>query len=372
MSKFSLPLLLFYDNSENKKNAGMKRGDDNISMFLKTKLISFSDDYAVSWLNEEMANEKFVLSVSDNLLAQYAQNGTKNNMVVYEALCQIGNISKEDCEIYIKAHKGEEVKKRKSLYEEYPDGSYRWKYHYVKFSNGMIRALSRLFVSTIVYNAQKISWPTDNGKKVSPEGMMVEFDTITHKAIVYEISVLTSNVLVPFQRYINEVLNQIWDEIEKESDIDDNEKAVDFYTDMKIDPTKKWGVWRPVKDLDDALEKDMVAPYGIYMLYNSSDRKLYIGKAKEVYSRIDQHRKSKNAKEPMKHFDYFRFSLVDKKHYNLIYLIENAAIHDCAAIFSMPHAKTGRLNNISLQGHVTDDLNNIIIVNTDEAQTKWG
>lgn len=369
MNNFNLPLMLFYDNAEHKKKFGMKRGDDNIAMFLKTKLISFSDErYAKGWINEQMAHEEFFLSVSDDLFMKYSDDANLTDKMILNVLKQIQQLSKEDRVICIKAHHS---KSTKSLYEEYPDGNYRWKYHYVEFTDKMVKVLSRLFISTIVYNAQGISWPVDSfGNKYLPEGIEVEFNLESHVAQIRQLHIHTSNMIAPFQMYINDILRNIWAEIDNQIEDKENNTVVDFYTDLKFDKSEQWGKWHHISFLDEALNKGMIAPYGVYMLYDSEDKKFYVGKAKNVYERIDQHRKSKSHNEPMKKFDYFRFSLVDKRHIEKLYLIENAAIHDCAAIFNMPNAQTQRLSNISLQGHVTEDLNGIVMANVDESQRK--
>lgn len=384
---FKLPLVLYYDNDDMKKHVTGKKGSkrDNIAMFLKTNLISFPDRCAQDWIGEDvMINEKFSLSVSQELINKYKEGGPKENRVVYSALYELNNSCKNEETIIIQAHKSK-------TYEIIND-KIRWTYHYVKFSDVIVRKLSRVFVSTIVFNSKKIKWPTDNsGKKINPEGLMIEFDMDKHTAVITDISVYSPIDAIPFQVYINDVLDKIWDEIEQSDDeIKQNgdkteEKAVDYYTDLKIDATKNWGVWQPVSKLDEALATGLVAPFGVYMLYNSEKKTFYVGKGNEVYKRMDAHRKNKSPNEPMPEFDYFRFSLVDKKYHKELFLIENAAIHDCAAILNMPKAKTGHLNKISLQipvieemaksdkkeNHVTDDLSKIIMTNTDEAQTKW-
>lgn len=92
--------------------------------------------------------------------------------------------------------------------------------------------------------------------------------------------------------------------------------------------------WKPVSELEQLKTKVGAINNVIYMLYDDNNRYFYVGKADDLTVRLQQHRKDEN--DIMRNFTHFRYSKVSDAHVNDIYLIENAAIHDLAAIFNMP------------------------------------
>ena len=108
---------------------------------------------------------------------------------------------------------------------------------------------------------------------------------------------------------------------------------------------------------------------GVYMLFDSVNKLLYAGKANDLQTRILQHKSNQNGKDPIPHFDYYRFSLLNDNWYKQLFLVENSAIHDLAMLFNMKNGTT--YNGKALNNLFTDiKLGDITLVNTSETQTK--
>lgn len=126
--------------------------------------------------------------------------------------------------------------------------------------------------------------------------------------------------------------------------------------------------WQPVKELDFILVGDCVNV--IYMLYDENSQSFYVGKADDLKTRLTQHQKKTN--DPIKDFTHFRYSLLNEEYAQYIYYIENAAIHDCAAIIDMQNRKLlkSSLNENINNGKIKGNMNQIKMVNTAEHQTR--
>ena len=76
---------------------------------------------------------------------------------------------------------------------------------------------------------------------------------------------------------------------------------------------------------------------GIYMLYDQKNNQFYVGVGTKVLTRIEQHGSQQNESEPIPNWTHYRYTPVREQYYLMLYLIESAAIHDCAWIFSTPN-----------------------------------
>ena len=104
------------------------------------------------------------------------------------------------------------------------------------------------------------------------------------------------------------------------------------------------------------------------MLYDENKGHIYTGRADELVTRLRSHQNNPN--DPIPGFTHYRFSKLQDNYYKYSYLIEDAAIHDMAWIFSM--ARSSHFHN-SLEeeikeGNIRGDMNNIQMVNSAECQ----
>ena len=117
-------------------------------------------------------------------------------------------------------------------------------------------------------------------------------------------------------------------------------------------------------------EESLEGKAGIYMLYDINSNKFYVGKAKNLRERIIQHAKNIVGNDPIPDFTHYRYSLINMEYYELLYLIENAAIHDCAMILNMPKASKFNKPLIHVAKKASLSLENCEMVNTHERQRK--
>lgn len=137
--------------------------------------------------------------------------------------------------------------------------------------------------------------------------------------------------------------------------IDKDKKIRDFYD------RRQMSKWRDRSNLkkDNALD----GKPGVYMLFNKDKGHIYIGKAKNLLNRIKQH--SEDPKDPINDYTHYRYSVISEEYSELLYLIENAAIHDVAWIIDMPTAK---VYTPSLSKKIS--LTNCKLINNVEHQTR--
>lgn len=128
--------------------------------------------------------------------------------------------------------------------------------------------------------------------------------------------------------------------------------------------------WKTVKELDELQGKNVTVNNVIYMLYDDNNKYFYVGKADDLTERLQEHRKDEN--DIMRNFTHFRYSEVSDAHVNDIYLIENAAIHDLAAIFNMPKGVNykGIDWETCVMGWIPGSPNVYTLQNSVEKQTK--
>ena len=142
---------------------------------------------------------------------------------------------------------------------------------------------------------------------------------------------------------------------------DENDKLENFYDYSTVKD------WRPVEELKDIGVGD--CRNVIYMLYDENNESFYVGKAEDLKSRLVAHQMKED--DPIPNFTHFRYTILNEQYAQYILFIENAAIHDCAAILNMQKRKKLKM---SLQEHIKagsigGDIHEVVMVNDMEHQT---
>ena len=139
-------------------------------------------------------------------------------------------------------------------------------------------------------------------------------------------------------------------------------KKINYYQGEKATEWKTFEVLKKMK------EENVEIKNVVYMLFDCKHNYFYVGKADKMVKRLFEHRANPN--DEMRDFTHFRYTPIADEHATDIYLIENSAIHDCAAIFNMPSGNHYR--NIDMETHIfSGSINsNIIMTNDVEKQTK--
>lgn len=217
-----------------------------------------------------------------------------------------------------------------------------------------VNILKKLFVSTLVYNAEKMKCPLT-------ESITIEFDVEKRTATISDLSLYMPRN-DPFYRYARNAASILSTEAigldgycsEK------THKIKNFYDSSKMTP------WKAYEYLE--REKNISDMPGIYMLYDSASNEVYIGKAKRLKERIEQH--TKTPSDYMCNFTHYRYSAICDEYFEFLYLIENAAIHDAAQIVEMTNAKNYTSSLASLVKKTGNSLDECRLVNRVECQTK--
>lgn len=217
----------------------------------------------------------------------------------------------------------------------------------------ILMSLKKLFVSTLVYHAEN---------KIIPEleSITFTFDTKKREVVVTDLVLFQPNDN-PFYKYAKNCVSTLSVEaigLEEYSQSDDN-KVKNFYDQKKMTP------WTEVSKLEDDFTSLTLS--GVYMLYNIDTNQFYVGKAKKIKERIKQHQ---TPHDSMYGFTHYRYSAISGEYLEFLYLIENAAIHDCAWLLNMPRAKKYKLalaEKIKTSGVA---LNDCKMVNKVEQQTR--
>lgn len=229
----------------------------------------------------------------------------------------------------------------------------QYNYYITIFSRGLSGLLQQLFISTLVFAECGEKWP----EGIEKESFVFQFDTELKKATLVEINIYNPDN--PFQKYMRKSMRIVRRYTSQETKDND---VIDYYIDNKITQWDKYDK----KEFEEQMKREDNT-LGIYMLYDSSRGYFYVGKAEQVYSRMQQHRDSN---ELIKDFDYYRYSLVDPIYYEDIFLIENAAIHDCAMLFHMIGNKDYGEKSLSLMLPDGKDIKDVTMVNSVKKQSK--
>ncbi|MCR5022750.1 MAG: GIY-YIG nuclease family protein [Lachnospiraceae bacterium] len=229
------------------------------------------------------------------------------------------------------------------------------------FDKAFLEYIKRLFISTIVYEAKKKTLPIEKHETID-----FEFDT--HKEIVTITNIkLYEPQDDPFFTYARNAVYTLSVEAIGIGDysVSDEDHVKDFYSWNSISGWKK----RDVIMKEDG-EETLEGKAGIYMLYNAEKNEFYVGKARNLKERIIQHAKNVTGNDPIWDFTHYRYSLINMEYFEFLYLIENAAIHDCAMLIDMP--KAAKLNKplVNVADKASRSLNDCRMVNTHERQRK--
>lgn len=237
----------------------------------------------------------------------------------------------------------------------------KWKYFNTVFSPGLAGVLAQLFLSTRAYAAANMEWPMkDPNGKVQTESCQFTFDWVNKTAtltglVVYE----PKDPYYIFARENMRPRNPF-------RNSGGDEGVLNYYLEEEV---TGWEAYDPATFQGNiGSAKDVT---GVYMLYNSVKGTFYVGKADHVYKRMQEHRD--NARDTIRDFDYFRYSLIDPYYEEDIFLLENAAIHDCAMLFTMPHGKAYKekaLATLLRQKKTAPQLDQVCMVNKVERQTR--
>jgi len=228
------------------------------------------------------------------------------------------------------------------------------------FDRVLLEYIKRLFISTIVYAAKGKAFPEN-------EHETIEFTFDTVKGTV---TITSIHVYEPDDPYYEYAKNAVYTlSVEAiglgEYSMPDDNKIKDFYNWDNISSWKKRSFI-----FDDKANSALAGKAGVYMLYDDDKNELYVGKAINLLERIKQHADNVDGNDPIPDFTHFRYSIINMEYYEFLYLIENAAIHDCAMILDMP--KASKLNKplVKIVEKSGKTLDKCSIVNTHERQRK--
>lgn len=242
-----------------------------------------------------------------------------------------------------------------------------------KFPVSVHSILLPIFISSLVnYRAILEGTKKKNHKNIisnfEHESFVLDVDFENRKAILVAINLYKDddNPFIEYAR--NSMIHSSFNAVVGENVFDSvksrrsAEKIDNFYQYYSVKE------WQPVEKLDSILVGDCIN--AIYMLYDENSQSFYVGKADDLKTRLVQHQTKTN--DPIKNFTHFRYSLLNEEYAQYIYYIENAAIHDCAAILNMQNRKLlkSSLNENIQKGNLKGDMNQITMVNTAEYQTR--
>lgn len=363
-----------------------KKTDNNIENFYSHHRMKIYEEGVVQekWeINE--AVKKYSFDISEELLKKYESkedifrylNRLKENKSIYSVTIQPNRslrFRNDEIGIFFRGKK-EEYKKnyncndslaesfaKTDVEEEYlsdkgiaKHGNIMPQYNYyiTIFSKGLSGLLQQLFISTLVFAECGEKWP----EGIDKESFVFQFDTELKKATLVEINIYNPDN--PFNKYMRKsmrVVRRYTSQETKSSDV------IDYYIDNKITSWYRYNK----KEFEEQIKREDNT-LGVYMLYDSEKGYFYVGKADQVYSRMQQHRDSD---ELIKEFDYYRYSLVDPIYYEDIFLIENAAIHDCAMLFKMEKNSDYREKALSIILPDGKDIKDVTMVNSVKKQSK--
>lgn len=101
--------------------------------------------------------------------------------------------------------------------------------------------------------------------------------------------------------------------------------------------------------------------YALYMLWDCKNNLFYIGKAKDLRTRLEQHTDAKD--ELIRNFTHFRYSTLKENYRHLIYMFEMHEIHTAGWILSTPNANKDYLQALP-NCKSENNENSVSMVNT--------
>lgn len=219
------------------------------------------------------------------------------------------------------------------------------------FSEYLWNKLSALFLATFIsQNAH------------SKEGFVIKFDTVNKSAIItkVELEVPLNNPYFSFAR--KTAMLTTFSSIKGYALQSNGKKKANFYA------MSSGTEWKKVDDFNEMIKQKIEIKNVVYMLFDVKKNYFYVGKADRLVKRLKQHQN--DLKDEIREFTHFRYTPIDKSYINEIYLIENAAIHDCAAIFNMPNGVNYKHRDLETHVFNGSFSSKTIMTNRVEKQTK--
>jgi hypothetical protein len=204
---------------------------------------------------------------------------------------------------------------------------YKDEKQYIKcrISKYVLKAMKKLFISTLVYDCENQQLPV-------PESISFSFDPEKKEVKISDLEIYEP-LNNPYYKYARNAVDSLSVEaIGLDRYSVEEEKAIkDFYDRTQMSS------WKKKEKLVD--ESEVANRPGVYMLYDENNNTFYVGKAVQIKERILQHANNANGNDPIPCFTHYRYSVISPEYYEFLYLIENSAIHDFAWFLDMPKAK---------------------------------
>ena len=198
-----------------------------------------------------------------------------------------------------------------------------------------------------------IPWFSDN-----KEGFTLKIDS--ENAVITDINIYDAEGNNPFVEYSRKAMLQTSysNVLDLKFDMEKDSKLRDFYSSVKG--------WVSASELKSIKKGDVKNV--IYMLYDENKEEIYVGRADDLKERLEQHQNKTD--DPIPEFTHYRYSIIDQQYVDYSYFIEDAAIHDCAAVFEMKKRKNLKesLQSAISKNRIKGDMNSIAMVNTAESQ----
>lgn len=330
-----------------------KRG---ITTLFKHKLFTIDADVHKNWDYSQL--ESYLVKYKLCIAKAVLDNMEKSNPIVADLLKEM---LEQDSYFTIKKNKGQR---------------YGGDKQYIKCQVPIyvLDYLKKFFVSTIVYSANNSEMPEE-------EKIIFEFDNlnINNEATVTIIDMkLYEPINNPYFIYARNAVSTLSVEaigLEQYNVSNDN-KIKDFYNWDKISKWKESEKFftkvngKIIEKMDKnglLVENSINGQPGVYMLYDENRNEFYVGKAKNLRSRILDHARNIDGKDPIPDFTHYRYSVINLEYLQFLYLIENACIHDCAWILEMENAQKIKP---ALSQKTKKSLKDCKMVNTLERQRK--
>lgn len=276
----------------------------------------------------------YQLSVAPAVLEQY-----KNDPVVFNILQDITD-AKED--LSVDNNKGRRYSGEKQ-------------YIRCRVPYYILNQFKRLFISTIVYDLR--------GKEgiPKPESVVFEFDPEKRTVLLNDLILYQPDD--PYFLYARNAVSTLSVEaIGLKQFAEEGKEVKDFYDGRAMSG------WKEREHLEE--DRHSLGQAGIYMLYDAKRNLFYVGKSINLQERLRQHMATEN--DPIRGFTHYRYSLISPEYYDIIYLVENAAIHDAAWILEMGKSRRYKLPLAALAKKYGQDISACQMVNSADHQTRRG
>ena len=221
-----------------------------------------------------------------------------------------------------------------------------------RISKYVLKALKKVFISTLVYDSAEEDIPIG-------ENIVFEFDNEKKIVEIVDINIFEPKNN-PFFKYARNAVDSLSVEAIglNQYSVEQEKSVKDFYDRSQMT------TWKERKYLE--AESEIASKAGVYMLYDANENSFYVGKGIQLKERMIQH--TKNPNDPIPHFTHYRYSVISPEYYEFLYLIENSAIHDFAWLLDMPKAKKYTPSLVKKLKEM--DISSCKLVNTVEHQTR--